>query len=58
MINASYLAHVLRLMLLAPEIVEEVLDGSQSTAVTLERLMKPFPRDWKLQSARPLSCNC
>src|SRR4051794_17424504 len=34
-INASYLARVLRLTLLAPEIVEAVLDGRQPHTTTL-----------------------
>ena len=48
-INASYLARVLRLTLLAPEIVEVVLDGRQSPALTLERAVKPFPVAWAEQ---------
>ena len=48
-INASYLARVLRLTLLAPEIVEAVLDGRQPHAMTLDRLLKPFPVEWEEQ---------
>ena len=48
-INASYLARVLRLTLLAPEIVEAVLEGRQSPALTLDQLMKPFPVAWEEQ---------
>jgi hypothetical protein len=45
-INPSYLARVLRLTLLAPEIVESILDGRHdSKTITLERLMRPFPGD-------------
>jgi hypothetical protein len=41
------LARVLRLTLLAPEIVESILDGRHdSETITLERLMRPFPAIW------------
>ena len=46
-INPSYLARVLRLTLLAPEIVESILDGRHDPErVALERLMRPFPALW------------
>lgn len=48
-INDSYLARVLRLTLLAPDIVDALLDGRQSDQVTLGRLMKPFPAKWNEQ---------
>jgi hypothetical protein len=48
-INQSYLCRVLRLTLLAPTIVEAVLDGSQGTSPQLHDLMKPFPLDWNVQ---------
>ena len=45
-INPSYLARVLRLTLLAPEIVEAVLDGTAPQAITLELVMRPFTTVW------------
>ncbi len=48
-INASYLSRVLRLTLLAPEIVEAILDGRQPAEITLALLMKPFPVKWERQ---------
>jgi hypothetical protein len=46
-INSSYLARVLRLTLLAPDIVESILDGRHDPErITLEWLMKPFPAEW------------
>ena len=43
-INPSYLARVLRLTLLAPDIVESILDGRHDPEqITLKRLMKPVP---------------
>ena len=35
--------------LLSPAIVEAVLDGRQPAELTLGRLLKPFPVDWKAQ---------
>ena len=48
-INKSYVSRVLRLTLLAPEIVEAILDGRQPTEVTLRGLMKGFPVEWHAQ---------
>ena len=51
-INQSYLCRVLRLTLLAPEIIETILDGRQSTEISLAALMIPFPMHWKKQFER------
>ena len=48
-INSSYVSRVLRLTLLAPNIVEAILDGRQPEEMTLPRLMKPFPAEWDQQ---------
>jgi hypothetical protein len=45
-INASYVSRVLRLTLLAPEIVEAILDGRQAPGMTLPVLMAAFPVEW------------
>ena len=49
-INASYVSRVLRLTLLAPDIVEAILDGRQPVETTLAVLMKPFPVAWREQT--------
>ena len=49
-INPSYASRVLRLTLLAPEIVEAILDGRQGPEVTLDRLLRPFPVEWERQA--------
>lgn len=46
-INSSYVSRVLRLTLLAPEIVEAILDGRQPEGMALPGLMKSFPHTWK-----------
>jgi len=48
-INASYVGRVLRLTLLAPNIVEGILDGRQPAEVTLAVLMRPFAVEWTEQ---------
>jgi len=45
----SYVTRILRLTLLAPDIVDAILDGKQGSAVTLARLMGPFPMEWREQ---------
>ena len=50
-INASYIGRVLRLTLLAPDIVEAVLGGRQPAEVTLAVLMRPFPIEWTLAAS-------
>ncbi len=48
-INSSYVSRVLRLTLLAPDIVEAILDGRQPEGMTLPALMEPFPVEWGRQ---------
>jgi hypothetical protein len=45
-IAPSYMTRVQRLTLLAPDLVEAILDGKHGPAVTLVRLMEPFPLSW------------
>jgi len=46
-IQPSYLTRILRLTLLAPEIVEAIVEGSQGAQVTLAILMKPVLAEWR-----------
>lgn len=49
-IAVSYVTRLLRLTLLAPDIVEAILDRRQGPALTLARLMEPFPLEWEAQT--------
>jgi hypothetical protein len=49
-INSSYVSRVLRLTLLAPDIVEAILDGRQPEGMTLPRLMKGVEVEWQRQN--------
>ncbi|WP_085440400.1 hypothetical protein [Magnetofaba australis] len=48
-IDGSYLARVLRLTLLAPDIIEAILDGRQPKSLSLADLMKTLPVEWSGQ---------
>jgi hypothetical protein len=46
-ISRSYVCRVLRLTLLAPDIVERILDGRPTAG--LAQFLKPFPVEWEQQ---------
>ncbi len=48
-IDRSYVGDVLRLTLLAPDIVEMILDGRQPPALQFEALRKSLPLLWEEQ---------
>jgi hypothetical protein len=50
-INSSYVSRVLRMTLLAPEIVEAILAGRPPEGLTMARAMQPFPIEWKHQQS-------
>ena len=49
-IAPSYMTRVLRLTLLAPSIVDAIVDGTPGPDVTLARLIEAFPTGWHEQS--------
>src|SRR3954463_11192569 len=59
-VDVSYIAEVLRLTLLAPDVVEMVLNGRQPPGWQLRRFRNSFPIEWQaqrnaLRGYRPLS---
>ena len=48
-INPSYISRVLRMTLLAPDIVEAILAGSHPAGLTRAKVMLPFPLEWQCQ---------
>lgn len=49
-INPSYVSRVLRMTLLAPEIVEGILAGRQPPGLTMAKAMQPFSSEWRRQA--------
>lgn len=48
-IERGYLGSLLRLTLLAPDLVTNALDGRQTPSVALAALLEPFPLCWRSQ---------
>jgi hypothetical protein len=48
-VNDSYVSRILRLTLIAPDIVEAILIGRQPSTLQLDNLLKPLPAVWELQ---------
>jgi hypothetical protein len=54
-ISKSYVSRILRLALLAPDLVEAILGGWADQRVMLERLERPLPLAWEEQ--RSVCCS-
>jgi hypothetical protein len=48
-IGKSYVSRIVRLALLAPDIIEALLAGSTHKRMMLEQLERPLPVDWVKQ---------
>ena len=48
-ISKSYVSRILRLALLAPDLVEAILTGRTDQALMLARLEQPLPAKWQEQ---------
>ena len=48
-ISKSYVSRILRLALLAPDIVDDILTGRADQGVMLEQLERPMPANWDEQ---------
>jgi hypothetical protein len=51
-VNDSYLSRILRLTLLAPDIIQAILTGRQPSTLQLDELLKPLPAAWDQQRAK------
>jgi hypothetical protein len=51
-VNDSYLSRILRVTLVAPDIIEAILAGRQPSTFQLDDLLKPLPAEWDQQSTR------
>ena len=51
-ISETYIGRVLRLTLLAPEIVEAIIEGRQPSDFTLAMLMRPSTTSWAAQATQ------
>jgi hypothetical protein len=51
-INPSYVSRMLRLTLLAPEMVDAILDGRQPEGMTLPALLEAVPVGWREQRSQ------
>ena len=51
-ITISYISRIYRLTLLAPDIVDAILAGTQPKTLTLLDMLKPFPLLWAEQRER------
>jgi hypothetical protein len=47
--SKGYVSRILRLALLAPDIVEAILSGNAGQSLMLERLGRPLPGSWEEQ---------
>ncbi|MGH6895155.1 MAG: hypothetical protein ACREJ5_01205 [Geminicoccaceae bacterium] len=52
-ISKSYVSRILRLALLAPDIIEAILAGSADQSLMLEQLERPLPASWEEQRQNP-----
>jgi hypothetical protein len=50
-VNDSYLSRILRLTLIAPDIIEAIVAGRQPSTLQLDDLLKPLPAVWARQDS-------
>jgi len=48
-VDGSYVSRILRLTTLAPDIVEAIINGEEPDGLSLAKLTKPFPEEWRQQ---------
>ena len=57
-IERGYLGSLLRLTLLAPDILEAILEGRQAASMTLPWMLRPIPAAWDDQRAGIVDAAC
>ena len=50
-VDISYVARILKLTTLAPDIIEAILNGEEPSGLSLAQLTRTFPMDWEQQKA-------
>ena len=50
-VDTSYVARILKLTTLAPDIIEAILNGEEPSGLSLTQLIRIFPMDWEQQRA-------
>jgi hypothetical protein len=50
-VDNSYVARILKLTTLAPDIIEAILNGEEPAGLSLAKLTRTFPVDWEEQRA-------
>jgi hypothetical protein len=48
-VDGSYLTRILKLTTLAPDIVEAIINGEEPDGLSLAKLTRTFPEDWRKQ---------
>ena len=53
-ISKSYVSRILRLALLAPDIIDAILAGQRAQSIMLAQLERPLPANWEEQRRKIL----
>jgi hypothetical protein len=53
-ISKSYVSRILRLALLAPDIIDAILAGTKAQSIMLAQLERPLPASWEQQRRKIL----
>ena len=48
-VDGSYVTRILKLTTLAPDIVETIINGEEPDGLSLAKLTRAFPEDWREQ---------
>ena len=48
-VDVSYVTRILKLITLAPDIVEAIINGEEPDGLSLAKLTRTFPEDWREQ---------